>query len=225
MMMRSMVRISLLLLVLVACAKDEGKKTVDEVKSPSATPAATSLFTSFDGPLLNPISNTGAEDCSLNPEAGSDCTVPVGAVDGNALPLALKTESILEVDLGIPEGFEVLMMGERASIEAIHTDTHTGDFRVFIQWLDGAGVEKLLNSYSGLDMTQKADIHSGDWTGYAIPNGNRGMVAVWLLDEDRQFVLEGFASPGYWPQYAATFNKMLSTIAFETDARTLFQPG
>lgn len=198
-------------LLLAACnnkKEDQG----NEDREPTAIPAPTSVVAGFDGPLLNPITNNTSEDCLLNPEGGSDCSVAVGHVEESAMPLPLTPQAVLDITLGIPADFEVLPVGDQVSIETNDSEAHPGNFRVFVQWADAEGVDKLLASYTNLDLSHKAEQTRGNLDGYTIPNAELGMVGVWQVESTRYLVLEGFVSPGYWPMYAATFQAMFDSV-------------
>lgn len=205
----------MLLVVLVACDGNEDNNDNHAPSIPSATPEPTSVFASqFNGPRLNPDSESGSVDCSLDPDA-EGCRV--GDAPSNvddALPLPLTEMEWSGIRLGVPEGFEAQDYGSLLSIEAIDSAAHPGAFQVAFRLSDTAGMERLVNRYEAEQMPHDNDI--GD--GFTIQNEDRGMIGVWPIANNQYLIVEGVSVPGYWSQYAATFNTIIEELALLEDA-------
>ncbi len=206
-----------LVLILVACSNDDNSSQENRETSPSTTPEPTSVVASFNGPMLNPTV-VGDDDCDIFPEEGeeADCGLEENPDVDDALPLPMNEQPVLGMMLNVPEGFEVLVFSDNeAVIETTDLEAHPGDFQILVHWATAEEVEQLLAGYTNLDYSQQHDQANaaGTLTGYTIPNGELGMVAMWVVDEGRYFVMEGSTVAGYWPLYAATFRQMAISIA------------
>lgn len=202
-----------LVLFLAACDnanKDDGEQPP---AAPTATSAPTRVVNNYTGPLLNPLSDsTDEEACKVDSECNIFAAVDI---EGEAVPLPLTPQTVLELSLGIPDTFEVLMVGDQAIISTSDPEEHPGNFRVTLQWLDEDGLESLLGGYTQLDEVNRVDYQTEALSGYTLPNGpdsELGMVGVWTVPDGRTLVTEAFVDPGYWPLYSSTFRAMVDSI-------------
>lgn len=209
-----------MVLILIGCSD---KDSSDQKVAPSETPAPTSALSVYGGPLLNtPNPDHHAENCSINNPDG-ECGVAVGNVEENALPLPLISQNVLGIEMGIPEGFEILENNENeVIIETDDEETFPGDFFVIIQLGTANDVETLLNRYAKLDYDRQVDYENRSETlnGYRLPNSDLGMVAIVVLDQelDQYLMMQGIVLPGYWGKYEATFVEMTKSVEILTPA-------
>lgn len=200
-------------LLLTACSGNKKGEPIPTTSEPSPTFAPTRVITNYTGPLLNPLSD---DDVDESCEVGSECNIFASVdIEGEALPLPLTPQMVLGLVVGIPNGFEAIMLSNQAIIATVANEQHPGNFRVTLQWLDVVGVERLLKGYTQLDEVNRVEYHTNSLTGYTLPNGvdsELGMVGVWTTPDGRTLVTEAFVDPGYWPLYAATFRSMIDSI-------------
>lgn len=219
--MRRSIGVLLLVLALAACANDDGGA---EKKSDSATLTPTSIIAGYTGPILNSSSGSGgssSESCGEpdpnNPNAG--CVAHTTQSTGNSDPLPLTEETIAGLTIGVPEGFELLDLGNRWLISALDDEATPGEFTVTIRQVPTTEIESILGEIAGLDESEKIDypnIDSG-LKGYSIPYGERGEIGVFEIGQGQQLVVNGFAAPGAWPNYSATFENMLASLSFAAE--------
>lgn len=203
----------MLMLVLVACDKDDPP----EKKSPTSTPTL-SVITNFTGPILNSGSGSG-EACGEadpnNPDAA--CGVPgISSVEnsGSSAPLPLTEQTLFGLTMGIPDGFTPIELSNRLLISATDPANTPGEFTVIFRRVTADELTGYLDQIADLDATKQFDRQNADGslTGYTIPYGERGEVAVFDLGEGQSLFINGFAAPGYWNTYSATFEAMLDSL-------------
>lgn len=201
----------MLMLVLVACDKDDQPTK----KSPTPTPTV-SVITNFTGPILNSGGGSG-EACGEadpnNPDAA--CGVP-GIVEnsGSSAPLSLMHQTVFGLIVGVPDGFSPVELSSRLLISASDPATTPGEFTVIFRRVTSEELTGYLDQIADLDATKQFNRQNvdGSLTGYTIPYGERGEVAVFDLGEGQSLFINGFAAPGYWDTYSATFEAMLDSL-------------
>ncbi|MBI5928855.1 MAG: hypothetical protein HY862_06075 [Chloroflexi bacterium] len=202
----------ILVLLWAACGKDN--KT--EKKSPTPTPTL-SIVTDFTGPILNSNTSGSGEACGEadpnNPNAGCGAPQTSSIEDsGSSVPLPLTEQTAFGLTIGIPEGFTPVELSNRLLISATDAAATPGDFTVVIRHATAEELSGYLAQITDLDTTQKIDRQSRTLTGYSIAYGERGEVAVFDLGSGQSLFINGFAAPGSWGIYSATFEKMLDSI-------------
>lgn len=212
--MRQLAIVFMLMLVLVACGKDDQS----EEKSPTPTPTL-SVIADFSGPILNSGGSGSVEACGEadpnDPNAG--CGAPqTSSIEnsGSSAPLPLTEQTTFGLTMGIPDGFAPVELSNRLLISATDPANTPGEFTVIIRRVTTDELEGYLSQIADLDVTQKFDRHNDDesLTGYTIPYGERGEVAVFELTEGQSLFINGFAAPGFWNTYGATFEAMLDSL-------------
>lgn len=203
----------MLMLVLVACDKDDPP----EKKSPTSTPTL-SVITNFTGPILNSGGGSG-EACGEadpnNPDAA--CGVPgISSIEnsGSSAPLPLTEKTLFGLTMGIPDGFTPIELSNRLLISATDPANTPGEFAVIFRRVTSEELANYLDQIADLDATKQFERQNADgsMTGYTIPYGERGEVAVFDLGEGQSLFINGFAAPGYWNTYSATFEAMLDSL-------------
>jgi hypothetical protein len=220
-MMRRSIGLLLLVFALAACANENSEP---EQESTSATLPPTSIITDYTGPILNSSSSSGGssnESCGEpdpnNPNAG--CVAHTTQNTSSSAPLPLTERTIAGLTIGVPEGFELLDLGNRWLISALDAEATLGEFTVTIRQVPTAEIENILGEIADLDQSEKIDHQNPDsgLNGYSIPYGERGEIGVFEMESGQQIVINGFAAPGAWPNYSATFEQMLASLSFATE--------
>jgi hypothetical protein len=217
--MRRCIGILLVVVVLAACANDEGG---DEKKSTSLPPTPTSIITDYTGPILNSSTSSGGssnESCGEpdpnNPNAG--CVAHTTQNTASSEPLPLTEQTIAGLTIGVPEGFELIDLGGRWLVSALDAEATPGEFTVTIRQVPTTEIENILGEITGLDESEKVDRQTSNLNGYSIAYGERGEIGVFEIDDGQQLIVNGFAAPGAWSNYRATFENMLVSLRFVTE--------
>ncbi len=210
----------MLVLALVACGDKDEKS---ETKSATPTPTL-SVITNFTGPILNTGGIESGEACEEadpnDPDAA--CGVPgitdVEDASSNA-PLPLTEQTAFGLTIGIPDGFAPLELNNRLVISASDTAATPGEFTVIIRRVTAEELADYLTQIADLDATKQFDRENADnsLTGYVIPYGERGEVAVFGLADGQSLFINGFAAPGFWNTYSATFESMLDSLSLASN--------
>ncbi len=210
----------LLVLVLVACGDKDEKS---EQKSPPPTPTL-SIITNFTGPILNTESSGSGEACEEadpnDPDAA--CGVPgITSVEdaGSSAPLPLTEQTAFGLTIGIPDGFSPVELSNRLLISATDPAATPGEFTVIIRRITAEELTDYLTQIADLDPTKQFDRENADGSlvGYVVPYGERGEVAVFELADGQSLFINGFAAPGFWNTYGATFESMLDSLALASN--------
>lgn len=204
-------------LLIAACDnqdKEDSQSTENTVQQVPVTPTMTPIPFNFTGPILNPIAQE--EECKVGDE---NCIAKGPNASTNALPLPLVEQTYENITISIPEGFIIFSSGKDLYIQAENLDTDEGRFTVQIRYpLDDDAVTAYLQPIADLHVANRYPRHNQDQSlnGFAYPYGDRGQVIVFELGATENLLMQGYARPGYWSIYSATFEQMIDSISLAT---------
>jgi len=156
-----------------------------------------------------------------NSENHTDCSADSGCGDTLALPaqpssdpLPLSEQRINGLRLGIPAGYNPLILADEILITALSSETLGGYAFSLRVVADEEALAALLARFDDPNLGAGNPIQTESLRGYWLPIVGYGAIAVLENGETTLFV-EALAHDQYWAAFQATFLAMLNSLELD----------